>query len=320
MTTVSVTAPDSTLSLPEVLFSYWLPSREVLPRNAVYRPGEGTPEISEEENQLMDDSQSMAVVAALRQSGDRGHELADGHLGVQLRAVGRHLEARRPDPCRRRQDDRQTSRPSSRSSASTTSAIAVVFTVLRAGAKLRPTVITRATVNNPKKPIVGISLSIGYSYSPRGQVRDRPGDRRLQRRPDVRPRHPRQAHQRRPDRRPGDRRQRNHGLRRSGRCGRRHPGEDRRQLPGTGRRSSCSRRPTAPTSTEVPDGLRVVPVESLSGATEALQRSGRPGAGRIRAGVPVSDALVAALIEVERHVGRSGWDQPARLFALVPHR
>ncbi|GAB3703904.1 PPA1309 family protein [Mariniluteicoccus flavus] len=29
------------------------------------------------------------------------------------------------------------------------------------------------------------------------------------------------------------------------------------------------------------------------------------------------DALVAALIEIERHVGRSGWDQPARLFALV---
>lgn len=33
--------------------------------------------------------------------------------------------------------------------------------------------------------------------------------------------------------------------------------------------------------------------------------------------MPVNDALTAALIEVERHVGRSGWDQPARLFALV---
>ena len=31
----------------------------------------------------------------------------------------------------------------------------------------------------------------------------------------------------------------------------------------------------------------------------------------------VSDALVAALVEIEQHVGRSGWDQPARLFALV---
>ena len=33
--------------------------------------------------------------------------------------------------------------------------------------------------------------------------------------------------------------------------------------------------------------------------------------------MPVNDSLVAALVEVERHVGRSGWDQPARLFALV---
>lgn len=34
--------------------------------------------------------------------------------------------------------------------------------------------------------------------------------------------------------------------------------------------------------------------------------------------MPVSEALVAALIEIEQHVGRLGWDQPARLFALVP--
>ena len=29
------------------------------------------------------------------------------------------------------------------------------------------------------------------------------------------------------------------------------------------------------------------------------------------------DALIAALLEIERHVGRQGWDQPPRLFALV---
>lgn len=31
----------------------------------------------------------------------------------------------------------------------------------------------------------------------------------------------------------------------------------------------------------------------------------------------MDEALLAALVEVERHVGRLGWDQPARLFALV---
>lgn len=34
-------------------------------------------------------------------------------------------------------------------------------------------------------------------------------------------------------------------------------------------------------------------------------------------GTERSDALVAALIELEHHVGAAGWDQPARLFALV---
>ncbi len=32
----------------------------------------------------------------------------------------------------------------------------------------------------------------------------------------------------------------------------------------------------------------------------------------------LSDALAAAVLEVERHVGQAGWDQPNRLFALVP--
>jgi hypothetical protein len=32
----------------------------------------------------------------------------------------------------------------------------------------------------------------------------------------------------------------------------------------------------------------------------------------------LSDALAAAVLDVERHVGQAGWDQPSRLFALVP--
>lgn len=31
-----------------------------------------------------------------------------------------------------------------------------------------------------------------------------------------------------------------------------------------------------------------------------------------------ADALTAALVEIEHHVGERGWDQPSRLFALVP--
>lgn len=31
-----------------------------------------------------------------------------------------------------------------------------------------------------------------------------------------------------------------------------------------------------------------------------------------------SEVLLAGLVDIERYVGRAGWDQPARLFALVP--
>ncbi|MGL4743739.1 MAG: PPA1309 family protein, partial [Dermatophilaceae bacterium] len=34
--------------------------------------------------------------------------------------------------------------------------------------------------------------------------------------------------------------------------------------------------------------------------------------------VPVTDPLALAAIDTERHVAGAGWDQPMRLFALVP--
>lgn len=34
--------------------------------------------------------------------------------------------------------------------------------------------------------------------------------------------------------------------------------------------------------------------------------------------LPADPALASAVLEIEAHVGRAGWDQPARLYALVP--
>ena len=166
MTTVSVTAPSSTLSLPEVLFSYWLPSREVLPRSAVYQPGEGATEITEQETQLMDDSQSMAVVAALRQSGV---QVTDWPMVTSVSNSGPSADVMKPGDLIIAVDSGKT-----RTKEDVIEAISlhnvgdpVVFTVLRNGIKVRPTVITRSTVNEPKKPIVGLKLGIGYSYTPK---------------------------------------------------------------------------------------------------------------------------------------------------------
>ncbi|MGI8456675.1 MAG: PPA1309 family protein [Propionibacteriaceae bacterium] len=43
----------------------------------------------------------------------------------------------------------------------------------------------------------------------------------------------------------------------------------------------------------------------------------RPADATDATDVARADALVAALIDLERHVGGGGWDQPPRLFALV---
>ena len=69
LTTVSETRPDSRLSLPEALLSYWLPHRDALPRELIYPPGKTAEQVNSESRLMMETSQSNAVVAALRAAG-----------------------------------------------------------------------------------------------------------------------------------------------------------------------------------------------------------------------------------------------------------
>ncbi len=76
------------------------------------------------------------------------------------------------------------------------------------------------------------------------------------------------------------------------------------------------------------DQIRLVKAPTMHSAVASL-RDLRPGPPRPAAGVPVSgptrpaavDAdpvLRAAVREIEPHAAEAGWDQPARLYALVP--
>lgn len=69
LTTVSETRPDSRLSLPEALLSYWLPHRDAMPRELIYPPGKTAEQVNSESRLMMETSQSTAVVAALRAAG-----------------------------------------------------------------------------------------------------------------------------------------------------------------------------------------------------------------------------------------------------------
>ncbi len=166
LTTVAVTSPGGVLSLPEALISYWLPSREVLPRDVVYRPGVSDTDLNSEEAQLMTDSQTTAVVAALRaaqvpvtempmisavvNSGPSNGVLKPGDL---IESVdGRHVESRQNVTDAVRDHDVGDS---------------VSITFFRDGQRKHATIVTRATEAAPKEPAIGVRLAIGYSYAPK---------------------------------------------------------------------------------------------------------------------------------------------------------
>lgn len=165
MTTVAVTSPESSLSLPEMLFSYWLPSREVLPRTAVYPVGEDASDINRDESALMNASQSDAVVAALRQSGIA---VTSWPMVQSVTNSGPSNNILAPGDLIQAVDTTTTTTVQAVQAAVATHHVgeAVLFTVLRNDERLDLTVTTRATAAYPDRPIVGISLTTGYTYKP----------------------------------------------------------------------------------------------------------------------------------------------------------
>lgn len=75
MTTVSVTRADAELRLPEVLYGYLSPSRDVLPRAMLYPESKSAEQVESEEREMMDTSQQESIIAALRAAGQHVEEL-----------------------------------------------------------------------------------------------------------------------------------------------------------------------------------------------------------------------------------------------------
>ncbi len=166
LTTVSVTSVDSDLTLPVAVVDYWLPDRDVLPRDSVYPPGKSAAKVKEEEVQMMDTSQNDAIVAALRAAGQPVSEhpmvsgivvsgpanglLETGDLILMVNGVA----VKSMDDVRK-----EITRLAVGKSA--------VFQVLRKGKEKTVSVATVASVDDKKVPVVGIQLTRGYSYAPR---------------------------------------------------------------------------------------------------------------------------------------------------------
>lgn len=172
MTTVHVTRADSFLGLPEALAAYWLPHRDVLPRDLVYPRGKSAQDVRAEEVAMMDDAQKDAIVAALRAAKVPVTELPQVQSVVVSGPSYQKLE---PGDLILKVDqtDVQTTDDVRRIVASHKVKDAVVFTVLRRDAatdtygQLDVTVTTEASNTSSTVPVDGISLGMGYRYAPR---------------------------------------------------------------------------------------------------------------------------------------------------------
>jgi len=173
LTTVSVTRADSQLTLPEALLSYWLSAREVLPRDAVYPAGVSVDEIRAKEVQMMDNSQSAAVAAGLRAAGERVVEYPMV-LGV---SNGSPADGKlKPGDFILRVDTKSVSTPDDVRAAINAHAVgeAILFTILRDRQVLTETLMTVASNADASQPVVGINLTVGYSYAPEVTFRINP--------------------------------------------------------------------------------------------------------------------------------------------------
>ena len=165
LTTVSETRPDSRLTLPEALLSYWLPDRDVLPRDTIYRPGQSADQVKTEQTENMETSQSSAVVAALRAAdkkvttrlavssvtvgGPAYQKLRPGDLILHVNGVA----VTDPD---------QVGQQIRRHRAGST----VTFLVLRENKRVTVRVKSQTASSGPVSPVVGIKVGTGYQYTP----------------------------------------------------------------------------------------------------------------------------------------------------------
>jgi len=166
LTTVGVTSADAALNLPQAVAAYWLPSRDALPREAVYAPGESAEESDRQETEQMDTAQDAAVVAALRQAGQRVVE----RPAVVAVTVGGPAHTRlRPGDLVLAVDGAPVTDPSQVSAAVRRHrpGEVVAFIVLRDGTRTSVRVRTGPAPTEPRVAAVGISVGPGYDYRPR---------------------------------------------------------------------------------------------------------------------------------------------------------
>jgi len=165
MTTVSQTRVDASLSLPEALFDYVMPHRDVLPRELVYAPGKSASQVADDEKTLMSTAQFDAVVAALRAAGQPVQELP---MITAVRVSGPSNDKLQPGDLILMVDNVAVS-----TSADVVARIKdkgvgqkVVVEAQRQNARLSVTIDTVGSSSDGRVATIGVTVGTGYSYAP----------------------------------------------------------------------------------------------------------------------------------------------------------
>lgn len=164
LTTVSVTRADARLSLPEALVSFFLPDRDTLPRNAVYRPGTSAEQVEVTEQRQMSDSKTDAVVAALRQAEVPVQELPMIEaVTLDGPSTGRLL----PGDLVTRVDGEKVATAAEIRGIVRSHRVGerVDFTVLRGGTTVKVGVATGPSNENASVPVIGVTFGVGYHHA-----------------------------------------------------------------------------------------------------------------------------------------------------------
>ena len=172
--TVAITSADAPVSLPEVLFAYWAPDRDVHPREYVYPPRSSATDVRAREAQLMATSQADAAAAALRAAG---FEVDQVPMVQSVSSTGPAVDKLFPGDFVLAVDDIETPTVAEARAVIEARAIGqeVQFTVLRDREPVVVKVDTAASKTNVGVPVWGGNLVMGYSYAPRISVALDPG-------------------------------------------------------------------------------------------------------------------------------------------------
>jgi len=165
MTTVSQTRADAALSLPEALFDYVMPNRDVLPRELIYAPGKSASQVADEEKTLMSTAQFDAVVAALRAAGQPVQELP---MVTAVRVSGPSNDKLQPGDLILTVDNVSVTTSADVLARIKNKGVGqkIVIEVQRQNARLSVTIDTVGSSSDGRVATIGANFGTGYSYAP----------------------------------------------------------------------------------------------------------------------------------------------------------